>query len=439
MENSNKLEMAPITFEKSSISENQKSGLRVKRSVHLPNEIWLKIINYLKTKDIFGSFVLINKYFNQITPDISAIKYLQVKNIGANPSKHYNVLKVLSQCEKLIEFSIEDTNCDEYQFKSCIIKAMESIQNLKSLKILKSHAINHGTDFANDNRSEAAIEAANLKFLECLEKSRLENLEFKEVSLTPQVLDVICKMKNLKRLSIKNDTRFENEFIENLANSENQLEAIEFQQPFLYQDQEHVEKALKELFYQKQDTLKSIYLKNLDCIPILAGNYFPKLEKIYLYYFQAKVKFETKHFEQFVAQTPNLKTIEFDGHFNIHIANEFLYKLIKDRNILVMFSRNLEKKTSRTIFDAKQSSLEECLLQNPFVHSKYQKMKKKYLILCENNATLDIDKSNLSKPIRTRDQNLIQRNDDGVPNYILYLLFALFAFGCYFIFLAKSK
>ena len=50
--------------------------------------------------------------------------------------------------------------------------------------------------------------------------------------------------------------------------------------------------------------------------------YFPKLKKIYLYDFQAKVKFETQHFEQFLAQTPNLKTIEFDGHFNIHIANQ---------------------------------------------------------------------------------------------------------------------
>ena len=38
-------------------------------------------------------------------------------------------------------------------------------------------------------------------------------------------------MKNLKRLSIKNNGRFEKEFIENLANSENQLEAIELQQP----------------------------------------------------------------------------------------------------------------------------------------------------------------------------------------------------------------
>ena len=127
MENSNILDTAPCTFETFSTSENQEDKLKVKRSIHLPDEIWLKIMNYLKTTDIFGSFALVDKHFNQLTLDIN---YLQVKNIEGNPSKHYDVLKVLSRCEKLIQFSIEDRNCDEYQFKSCIIKALESSQNL---------------------------------------------------------------------------------------------------------------------------------------------------------------------------------------------------------------------------------------------------------------------------------------------------------------------
>ena len=145
-------------------------------------------MNYLKTTDIFGSFALVDRHFNQLTLDISVIKYLQVKNIGANPLKYYNVLKVLSRCEKLIEFSIEDTNYDQYQFKSCIIKAMESSENLKSLKILTSDFIYLGRRFKHAIGSKA-IEAANLKFIECLKnsKDKLENLEFKEVSLTAEV------------------------------------------------------------------------------------------------------------------------------------------------------------------------------------------------------------------------------------------------------------
>ena len=152
------------------------------------------------------------------------------------------------------------------------------------------------------------------------------------------------------------------------------------------------------MFHQKQDRLKCIYLKNLDCSSILAGKYFPKLEKIYLYSFQAKVKFETKHFEQFLAQTPNLKSIEFDGHFNVNIANDYLYKLIKERNIFVIFSRHLEKKTSRNIFEAKQSSLEEFLRQDSFVHAKYQTMKKQYLLLCKNKVLSDADKQSSDLP-----------------------------------------
>ena len=269
MDNSHYLEMAPFTFEKSSTSENQKSGLRVKRSIHLPNEIWLKIMNYLKTKDIFERFALVNKLFNQLTLDTGSIKYLQVKNIGGNLSKHENMMKVLSRCKTLIEFSIEDRFCDEYQFMSCIIKALESSQKLKSLKILTKCYVTLGTRFH--------FGGLNSKFLNFLEKSKdkLENIEFEEVRFTHEVLDIICKMKNLKRLAIKRNLIFSN-FIENLANSENQLEAIELHQKFSYPHQEE-DKALNKLLSKKQDTLKSIILTNLGCCPILTKSYFPKL------------------------------------------------------------------------------------------------------------------------------------------------------------------
>ena len=102
-----------------------------------------------------------------------------------------------------------------------------------------------------------------------------------------------------------------------------------------------------------------------------------------------------------------------------------------------MFSRNLEKKTSRNMFDAKQSSLEKYLLQDPSVHAKYQTMKKQYLLLCENNVTSDADKNNLSKPMEIRDENPSLRTDDGIPHYIMYL-FAFFAFGFLIYFVCKK-
>ena len=116
---------------------------------------------------------------------------------------------------------------------------------------------------------------------------------------------------------------------------------------------------------------------------------------------QAQARLETKHLEQFVVQSPNLKSIGFDGYFNLDIANEYLYKIIKDRTIFVIFSRNLKKKSIRNELAIKQNSLEEFLLQDPLVHAKYQTMKRQNLILSENNMTLDTDKTNLSTPKST--------------------------------------
>ena len=436
MENSKNLAMAPSISEKSTI-KNQESELTLRRSFHLPNELWLKIINYMKTKDIFGSFALVNKHFNSLTLDTSAIKYLQVKNIRGDPSKHENVMKVLSRCKSMIEFSIEDRRCDEYQFKSCINKALESSQKLKSLKIL-TRSLNLGIDEIYTPKS-GALDAADRMFVECLEKlkDKLENIEFENGNLLYTVLDAICITKNLKRLAIKKGLFRAKYFIYNLANSENQLEEIELHYPL----EEGEEEALIELFLKKQEKLKSVILKSHDCFPIFVRCHFPKLEKIYMYSSQATTKLETKHLEQFLAQSANLKSIEFDGHFNIDIANEYLYQIIKDRNIFIIFSRNPGKKIRRNLLDTKQSSLEDFLRQDPFVHAKYQTMKKQNSILSDNDTTSDTDDIIIFVPktpnsMATRSETPTPKTDNGVPNYILYLLFTLFASGYFFILLA---
>ena len=478
MENPNNFELSQIIFEKYSTVENQENRLKARRSIYLPNEIWLKIINYMKTKDIFGSFALVNKHFNFLTPEISAIKYLQIKNIAESISKYESIMKLLSGCKNMVEFSIEEKLCDKYQFMSCIIKALESSEKLKSLKISTKHNINPELRYGFGHK----IEAISSKFLEHLEKmkDKLEHLEFEKIIIR-NLHGLICKMKNLKSLSIKNRDQFDDQFIENLGNSENQLEKIEWNQ-ILLDSKGKVEKAFNNLLFHKQDTLKSIKivysnqcygvvfskqmsnlsfcqnleeftgslynshtkylsslqnlkilnievanvyasqnengtllhgmklpkLKNLsvklygvrlsnqDCCPILARNHFPKLEKLYVYSSDIQARFETKHFESFVAQSPNLKIVEFDGYLSIDIANEYLYKIIKDRSIFVIFSRNLEKQTIRNLLDPTQSSLEEFLREDTFVHAKYQTMKKQYLI--QNCETFDKEEANFSKP-----------------------------------------
>ena len=158
-----------------------------------------------------------------------------------------------------------------------------------------------------------------------------------------------------------------------------------------------------------------------------------------MYSSQALTKFETKNFEQFVAQSPNLKSIEFDGYFNIDIANEFLYKIIKDRSICIIFSRNREKKTSKHLLDTKQRSLEKFLLQNPLVHAKYQTMKKQRSIMTGNNepSETNITFRLTPKDAKRIDARLENPTPKKVPNHILYLLlFTFFVSGCYSILLA---
>ena len=47
-------------------------------SPKLPNELWMKILTYLPTHDIFANFSLVNKHFHGLTLNPSSIKYIQM-------------------------------------------------------------------------------------------------------------------------------------------------------------------------------------------------------------------------------------------------------------------------------------------------------------------------------------------------------------------------
>ena len=60
----------------------------VMNRVELPNEIWLKIIRFLETKDVFCNFALVCKHFNSLTLLPTAIKRFSIdfKNIDKDES-----------------------------------------------------------------------------------------------------------------------------------------------------------------------------------------------------------------------------------------------------------------------------------------------------------------------------------------------------------------
>ena len=59
----------------------KKAKLDLSKQVTLPNELWLKIMNQMETKDLFGGFALVCKQFNKLSKDYNSIKTFHVKNI----------------------------------------------------------------------------------------------------------------------------------------------------------------------------------------------------------------------------------------------------------------------------------------------------------------------------------------------------------------------
>ena len=80
---------------------------KVEKKVVLPNELWTKIMNYLPSKDIFGSLCLVNKHFYQLSLDPSSITHLQIENIDTEDTSK-KAVKVLKRCKKLIGVSFKD-------------------------------------------------------------------------------------------------------------------------------------------------------------------------------------------------------------------------------------------------------------------------------------------------------------------------------------------
>ena len=56
--------------------------LDLEQKVTLPDEVWLKIMSYIKTKDLFQNVALVCKHFHNLTMDGDSVKFLEVTNIS---------------------------------------------------------------------------------------------------------------------------------------------------------------------------------------------------------------------------------------------------------------------------------------------------------------------------------------------------------------------
>ena len=249
--------------------------------INFPNELWLKIMTYLKTEDIFGSVALVNKHFNSLTHDSSLIKYLHIRNIklteldlqayfvknidpnkwkAAENTKYSQVKRVLVQAKQLTELSIDF--CDDGAMNMFVVQALDQNRNLKSLKInTKAKSPIYTSKFI-----PKTINGLYERFIEVLHTPhiQLEMLEFNEISIEPRVMAALCKIKTLKSIKVYSQyfISFTPEVLHILATADNKLQALVIDDKnILYYNPNQIndtKAALNHLLDEKKETLKCL-------------------------------------------------------------------------------------------------------------------------------------------------------------------------------------
>ena len=217
----------------------------------LPEEIWLKIMYYLKTKDLFLNFGLVCKCFKGLTLDSRAIKYLELKKI-CDRSRYNQVMKVINQNKHIKEFQIESS---EKYWTLLMSQALKN-SNLKSLKIL------FNKPFSSNDYNIIELDDAQeiVKFGKNLENLEIDSL----LRVTSEAFDEISKLKNLKSLRLGN---FSFKSLINIAKNCQQLENLSISRitDFKWSSKsshESLIEAFDILFNERKDTLKKLRYDN---------------------------------------------------------------------------------------------------------------------------------------------------------------------------------
>ena len=217
----------------------------------VPNEIWIKILSYMKNKDIFGSFALVNKHFHNLSLNPSAVKYLHIQDIDRKDKAKTNYkkwLKVVKRSRTMVELKIKAHNDNKLDWHHLILETLKCNQSLKSLILFQpfyERVI---------QLSPSVVEALKLA-------KNLQHFQTESVDLSQEMFDALCNMKSLKRLIIggkrKYETQITPDFVERLAHSNNPIEYFSADN-FINQDVKPRTKALNILFEKKKHTLTRI-------------------------------------------------------------------------------------------------------------------------------------------------------------------------------------
>ena len=206
----------------------------------IPNELWLKIMSYMKSTDLLKSFNLVCKRFHNLTLDKSAIRDLDIIECKDKVSQE-KIVKLLKHSTFLKRLEITDSEIYVNQF---LYHSFKANVYLKSLKISKTKS-----DYSEQNKPILLSKRS----VGNLGRSQIEHLELGYVDLTKDVLSTIGKFKTLKCLKILGSQKIFDlsEMIEALALNSKNLEEIDLGYKMCVTNS-----ALNTLFKERYETLR---------------------------------------------------------------------------------------------------------------------------------------------------------------------------------------
>ena len=251
----------PITNKKEPIAKNIKVDLEQK--VTLPDELWLKIMCYLKTKDLFLKVALVCKHFYNLALDGGAVKCLEVRKI---PSKKVllKIMEILKRSKSLTGLNINLNLLDDknkrqkkFFFNDLLVQALTSKRKLKSLDIKLSN-------YKDAELLHDTLTCLNQNGME-LEHLQLDGLK------GPYIFDIfksIINLENLRSLTLRPKYSYAkpNDLISFAKNCKKlEILKINFKNYIgnALVDTESLVLAFDTFFMERQSTLRCLVVENI--------------------------------------------------------------------------------------------------------------------------------------------------------------------------------
>ena len=154
---------------------------------NVPDEIWLKILNFMRSQTIFANFALVCKKFYELTLDSGAVKHIKFFNIKTQ-ERYEKAVKVLNRSRNLSRVQIEYSSIFG---NDLIAEVFKSNPKLKSL-IVETESV--GEDWFKLSNSDRKIFGKELETLMLRSIKLGENQD--------ETINEILSQKNLKTLLI---------------------------------------------------------------------------------------------------------------------------------------------------------------------------------------------------------------------------------------------